>query len=280
MAVLNVTPDSFFDGGQYLNHHKAKERIAQLLSDGADIIDIGAESTRPGSTPVSPQEQLKRLEPAARFALEQGALVSVDTTDAEVAKQALSWGVQAINDVSCLKDPTLAELCAASNADLVLMHSRGEMSSMPGFSHYEGEYQDVVFDVMREWESARQQAESRGLSRDRIWFDPGLGFHKTSAQSAELMCRLAEFASLDAGLVLGASRKSFIGALDDSPPERRLGGSIAACLRAAEAGAKIFRVHDVQEVSQALLAYKVWSRPSQSASSGALASGKGATNLA
>lgn len=258
MAVLNVTPDSFFDGGHYVDNHKAEARIREMLSDGADIIDVGAESTRPGSTPIPAQEQLKRLEPSVRYALAQGAIVSVDTADATVAEQALSWGVQAINDVSCLKDPTLAQLCAEANADLILMHSRGEMSSMPGFSDYEGEYRDVISDISREWSLAREKAESKGLSRNRIWFDPGLGFHKTGAQSAEIMCRLSEFSSLDAGLVLGASRKSFIGALDGSPPERRLGGSIAACLRGVEADARILRVHDVQEVNQALLAFKAW----------------------
>ena len=277
MAVLNTTPDSFFDGGRYEKHHSAAQKIDEMLEEGADIIDIGAESTRPGAQEISPTEQLERLGHAVEYAVECGAMVSVDTTSAVVAREALKLGARVVNDVSCLRDSELARVVAELEADLIIMHSRGSMTTMPGFSRYDGSYSDIVSDVMTEWNQARQAASSAGVAPEKIWFDPGLGFHKTAAQSHDLMRRLSEFASLNSRIVVGASRKSFIGSLDDSPADRRLGGSIAACLRALDAGAEILRVHDVHDVRQALLAYQEWApkpsatRPSASPmSSGAI----------
>lgn len=259
MAVLNVTPDSFFDGGRHQHRDAAKRRIDELLAEGADLIDIGAESTRPGSREVSPNEQIERAASAITHAVEMGALVSIDTTQASVAEAALQLGARVINDVSCLTDPRLAQLAVEYDADLIIMHSRGSMTEMDTFSSYnEHAYQDVVLEVCQEWDAARNRAQETGLASERIWFDPGLGFHKSAKHSQTLLNRLEETRVLQAALVIGASRKSFIGALDGSAAERRLGGTIAACLRAVDAGAQVLRVHDPHEVRQALLARRAF----------------------
>lgn len=260
MAVVNTTPDSFFDGGRYLNHDAARARIDDVLAEGADIIDIGGESTRPGALTISAQEQIERALPAVEYAISRGACVSIDTTLPEVASRMAERGAKIINDVSCGQNAELARVAAEADCDLILMHSRGSMSQMPQFSQYDDlAYGDIVEDVKAEWSLARDQAIGMGLRPERIFFDPGLGFHKNAEQSSELLRRLDEFTGLGAGLVLGASRKSFIGALDNSAPEDRLGGSIAACLLAVQKGAKILRVHDVQATTQALLGLQTWS---------------------
>jgi len=259
MAVLNITPDSFFDGGQYASFHRARARIDELLEEGCDVIDIGAESTRPGSHAVSAQEQIDRSGAAIEYAVSQGACVSIDTTDPSVAEQALKLGASIVNDVSCLADPQLAQVALDGGADLIIMHSRGSMERTRSSPEYaQDAYADVVDEVTGEWKKAEARALASGVESHRIWFDPGLGFHKNAEHCATIMQRLHDFSGLGAGMVLGASRKSFIGALDASPPERRLGGSIAACLRALNAGVKVLRVHDVQEARQALVAYSNW----------------------
>lgn len=253
MGVLNVTPDSFSDGGEYLDPAAGRARIDALLAQGSDLIDIGAESTRPGSTPVAAAEQLARLEPAVRYALERGALVSVDTASAEVASRMLELGAHVINDVSCLSDVELARAVARHDALLVLMHSRGPMSQMPGFSVYPDDaYGDVVADVLTEWRQARDRAVEQGVAKDAIWLDPGLGFAKNARHSYTLMARLTELTHEGVPLVVGPSRKSFLAAADRAPAGERIGGTIAACLLAAGRGAKVLRVHDVAAVRQAL----------------------------
>ena len=261
MAVLNVTPDSFFDGGQHDQDETAKKRIDVLLAEGAEVIDIGAESTRPGAPAIAAPEQIERAASAISYAVNKGALVSIDTTLPAVAEAALQLGARVINDVSCLADPGLAELAIKYDADLIIMHSRGSMTHMEAFSVYdEHAYQDVVAEVCQEWSAARERALKLGLPSDRIWFDPGLGFHKSAQHSQTLLNRLEETLVLGAELVIGASRKSFIGALDGSTADRRLGGTIAACLRAVDAGARLLRVHDPYEVRQALLARRAFQR--------------------
>jgi dihydropteroate synthase len=261
MAVLNATPDSFYDGGRYTGQ-MAVERVRELADTGAFVVDIGGESTRPGATAVSSKEQLERIEAAVKAAVSltrQGAgiWVSVDTTDPRVAEAVLAWGVEVINDVSCLADPDLARVVAKGNATLLLMHARGPMSQMRGFSEYaEDGYGDVVEDVLREWSIARDTAVSSGLSRNDILFDPGIGFAKNARQSREVLRRLGEFSALETGIVVGPSRKSFLDVAELRVPERRLGATIAACLYAAEHGAMMVRVHDVEIVHQALLAYR------------------------
>jgi dihydropteroate synthase len=256
MGVLNVTPDSFSDGGRYLSADAAKARIDELLQEGADIIDIGGESTRPGSSPVPPAEQIERIRhPLVHAARERRAVVSVDTTSPAVARYALSEGASVINDVSCFADVELGRAVAEAGAALVLMHARGSMGQMRGYSDAPGDaYGDVVADVAREWRAAQGRAIASGVAPHEIVFDPGVGYMKSAAHSLELLRRLAEFAALGAPVLVGPSRKSFIvkATGDGAPPSERLGGTIAACLAAAEGGADILRVHDVAEVKQAL----------------------------
>ena len=263
MGVLNVTPDSFYDGGRYDDANHATRRIDRLLEGGADLIDIGAESTRPGAAAIAADEQIARLEPALRYALSKGALISVDTASAAVARHALGLGAHLINDVSCLADDALARACAEHGAPLVIMHSRGPAASMAGFSVYpDAGYQNVVEDVRREWRAARDRAIAAGMASEDIYFDPGLGFAKNAQQSYTLLARLSEFQG-EGLLVVGASRKSFLATVDGAPPSERLGGSVAACLLAAARGAAIVRVHDVREVRQALAVAAVVERESR-----------------
>ncbi|HMI82903.1 MAG TPA: dihydropteroate synthase [Polyangiaceae bacterium] len=256
MGVLNVTPDSFSDGGQYLSADASKRRVDELLEQGADIVDIGGESTRPGSSPVSPTEQIERIRhPLIHAARERRAVVSVDTTSPAVARYALAEGASIINDVSCLADPELGRVVAEAGGALVIMHARGSMSAMRGYSDAAGNaYGDVVADVAREWRAARERAVESGVPAGEIVFDPGLGYMKNAAHSLELLRRLGEFAALGAPVLVGPSRKSFIAKAtgSEAAPRERLGGTIAACLAAADGGANILRVHDVAEVKQAL----------------------------
>ena len=257
MGIVNVTPDSFFDGGSLLDPGAARSRIEQLVADGASTVDIGGESSRPGASSIPADEQIRRIEPAVKHAVSLGrALVSVDTTSPVVARHMLELGADLINDVSCLADPELAGVVAAHDAVLLLMHARG---SMAGFSKYpESGYADVVAEVTTEWARARDRAVARGIPPERVWFDPGIGFSKSARHSFEVIQRLREFTLLGVPVVVGPSRKSFINAADGAsaggaaPPSERLGGTIAACLAAAARGAAVLRVHDVADVRQAL----------------------------
>jgi dihydropteroate synthase len=252
MGVLNVTPDSFFDGGRYDDAARAAQRIDELVAEGADVIDLGGESTRPGAPAIAGSEQIRRLEPALAHALKSGALVSIDTTSPLVADYALRLGAHLINDVSCLADADLARVCAAHGAPLIVMHARGPAASMAGFSVYPDQgYSNLIEDVRREWRSARDRAVLCGMSAADVYFDPGLGFAKNARQSYALLAELAQFQS-EGLIVIGPSRKSFLAATDGAPPDQRLGGSVAACLLARTRGAAILRVHDVREVRQAL----------------------------
>jgi dihydropteroate synthase len=256
MGVLNATPDSFSDGGRYLTPGAAKKRVDELLAQGADVIDIGGESTRPGAAPVAAAEQIERIRhPLLHAARERHAVVSVDTTSAEVARYALSEGASVINDVSCLADTAVAAAVAEKGGAIVIMHARGSMREMRGYSDAPGDaYGDIVADIAREWRAARDRAMHGGVDARDIVFDPGLGYMKNAAHSLELLRRLGEFASLQAPLLVGPSRKSFIAKITSSgaAPDERLGGTIAACLAAADGGTHILRVHDVAEVKQAL----------------------------
>lgn len=247
-----MTPDSFSDGGQFLDPNAAARRIDQHLAEGAEMIDIGPESSRPGSTAVAPVTQLERAEPALRHALARGALISIDTTSTVVAEACLKRGVHMVNDVSCLGDEDLARVVRDYDAELILMHSRGSMESMSYSRYPTSGYTDVVAQVRQEWEDARDRAVRAGLRADRIWFDPGLGFHKSAEQSLELLARLDEFRSLEVPIVVGASRKSFLSSFDGPTPGDRLGGSVAAALQAARLGAEVLRIHDVAATAQAL----------------------------
>jgi dihydropteroate synthase len=253
MGVLNVTPDSFSDGGSHFSPESARARVDALLAEGADLIDIGGESTRPGSVPVAPREQIERVTPAIVHARERGAVVSIDTASPVVAERALALGARVVNDVSCLADDSLARVTARGGGVLVLMHSREPMSTLSGFSEYpDSAYGDVVKDVLAEWRSARDRALGVGMRASDVWLDPGIGFAKNARQSFELLRRLDELCGEGVPVVVGPSRKSFIASLDGAPPGARLGGTIAACLHAVNQGASVLRVHDVAAVRQSL----------------------------
>lgn len=263
MGILNLTPDSFFDGGRYVSAAAAERRIDSLIAEGATIIDIGGESSRPGAAPVPAALQIERIAHAVGYAVTRaGVLVSVDTTSPEVADQMLASGAHMINDVSCLADADLARVTAQHGATLIVMHARGPMRHMTGFSEYpEDGYGDVVRDVSGEWQAARERALDSGLEPDQVWFDPGIGFNKNARHSFELLGRLAEFRELGVPIVVGPSRKSFINAVFEAPAEARLGGTIAACVHAVQNGADIVRVHDVRDVAQAIAVSRAITRP-------------------
>ncbi len=260
MGIVNRTPDSFFDGGSFMGDKAARARVQQLVADGADIIDVGGESTRPGAAAVPAEEQLNRLGNIIELVVSEGARASVDTTLPEVAQRALDSGATLINSVSLEPAAELGALAARCGAELVLTHCRGQMAAMRGFSNYSDDgYHDVVEQVAAEWKEAAQRALDAGLDADALLFDPGLGFTKNASQSLQLCARLAELKALVGHrLLVGPSRKSYIAhtvATDGAtppPPEQRLGGSIAAALDCAGNGADILRVHDVAEICQAL----------------------------
>lgn len=252
MGILNATPDSFSDGGRYPSEAALAQRIDELLAEGADVIDIGGESTRPGAPPVSADEQKARVLGAVASASRRGALVSIDTTLPEVAAAACAAGARIVNDVSCLADRALARVAREHQAALLIMHSRGSMTAMAGFSSYPAHgYDDVVGEVHDELARARRAALDEGLAPEQVWVDPGLGFHKSAEHSYALLRHLERLSDLGP-VVVGASRKSFLARDVTAAPAERLGGTVAACLAAARRGAAMLRVHDVRAVRQAL----------------------------
>jgi dihydropteroate synthase len=249
MGVVNVTPDSFSDGGLYLDPEAAISHGVDLVEAGAAILDVGGESTRPGAEEVPLEEELRRVLPVVQGLAGLEAEVSIDTSKAPVAAAALDAGAVIVNDVTALRgDPEMAALCAERGATVVLMHMLGSPRTM----QEDPVYEDVVAEV-KEFLTARLEAAvAAGIARERIWLDPGIGFGKTAAHNLELLRRLSELVELGRPLVVGTSRKSFIGRLDGSSAGERLGGTIASSVLAAAAGAEVLRVHDVAEVRQAL----------------------------
>jgi dihydropteroate synthase len=255
MGICNVTPDSFSDGGRFLAPNTARARIDELLAEGADFVDVGGESTKPGARPVPAGEQIARVLDVVRYAVGAGACVSVDTTSAEVAAACLDHGACLINDVSCLREASLARAVARAGAALILMHTRGLPQEMTDFGSYPADgYKDVVRETCAEWWSAAQRARSLGVPADAIVMDPGLGFAKSARQSGELLARVREIVeAVDVPVAVGPSRKSFLTTVDPgTAPEHRLGASIAAALHAARSGVAILRVHDVRATRQAI----------------------------
>jgi dihydropteroate synthase len=259
MGVCNRTPDSFFDGGRFLEDAAASSLVARLVAEGAQIVDIGAESTRPGASPVCADEQIARIGGLVRASAAAGAVVSVDTTSPIVAEWALGEGARIVNTVSLEPAGELGAIAARHGASLVLMHCRGSMTEMRGYSVYADDaYDDVVSAVAREWSAAAERALASGLPREDLVFDPGLGFAKNARQSVELCARLDELVALGFPVLVGPSRKSFLArvaagdAEELAPPAERLGGTIAAVLACVARGAAIVRVHDVAPVKQAL----------------------------
>jgi dihydropteroate synthase len=259
MGVVNVTPDSFSDGGSYLDSGAAVAHARELVAQGADILDVGGESTRPGAESVSPREELLRVLPVLEGLAAAGldARVSIDTSKAAVARAAIAAGAVIVNDVTALRgDPAMAEAIAESGVDCCLMHMLGEPRTM----QREPRYGDVVDEVRAFLEERLSFAVRAGIDEQRVMLDPGIGFGKTIAHNLELLERLAELAALGRPLVVGTSRKSFLGRLladaaGEAEPvgvERRLSGTIATNVLALERGASVFRVHDVAPVHDAL----------------------------
>jgi dihydropteroate synthase len=250
---LNVTPDSFSDGGRFADAGAAAAAGADMAAQGAAIIDVGGESTRPGAKPVWQGDEIERVEPVIRQLASGGAAVSIDTRQAEVMTAALGAGARLINDVSALTyDPRSAEIAAAAGVPVVLMHHQGDPATMQDAPRYD----DVLVEVYLWLEERIAAAEAAGIARAKILVDPGFGFGKTVAHNLEIMNGLALFHSLGCPIVVGASRKRTIGALaGEAPPDQRLGGSVAFALKAADQGVQIIRAHDVFETVQAL---KVW----------------------
>lgn len=249
MGIVNVTPDSFSDGGLYLDVQRAVRHGQRLVEDGADVLDIGGESTRPNSAPVSLGEELRRVIPVVKaLAGRIKASISVDTSKADVARQALDAGATMINDVTALRDPRMGPVIARAGASVVLMHMHGTPQTMQRAPRY----RNVVADVRTFLAQAITRANAAGIKADRIWIDPGLGFGKTVEHNLRLMRELEAFGTLGAPIVVGPSRKSFIGNILDVETSERLSGTLACVAAAAEHGARMVRVHDVKETAQFL----------------------------
>jgi dihydropteroate synthase len=251
MGILNVTPDSFSDGGELADDPSlALARAYAMVEAGAALLDVGGESTRPGAALVGLDEELRRVLPVIEaLARELPVPISVDTRKAAVASAALAAGAAVVNDVSALAhDPAMGEVAARAGAGLVLMHMRGEPSTMMEHARYG----DLMREVARELEGAIAKARAAGVSDAAIVVDPGVGFAKTAEQNLTLIRRLAELTELGRPILVGPSRKSFLGRILDVPPEERVAGTVAACVAAYVQGARIFRVHDVLPVVQAL----------------------------
>jgi dihydropteroate synthase len=253
MGVLNVTPDSFSDGGRFNVPERALAQARRMVAEGADIIDIGAESTRPyGSEPVSAEQELERLQPILADVVSLGIPVSIDSMKSAVVAWALDAGASIANDVWGLqRDPGMAKLLAARNRPVIVMHNRDRVDADL----------DIMQDIAAFFERSLAIAEKAGISRVNIVLDPGIGFGKTPEQSMTALARLGELNIFGLPLLVGASRKRFISSVSPSEPHQRLGGSIAAHLVAASGGARIIRTHDVSETVQALrVAAAIWEK--------------------
>jgi len=250
MGILNVTPDSFSDGGAFLDDpEEGRAQAATMLEAGAALVDIGGESTRPGAAAVWEGDELKRVVPAVEYCAAMGAAISVDTRRASVMEAAIAAGAHMINDVSALRhDPRSAELVARSGCPVVLMHAPGAGDDL----HADGDYDSVVFEVFDTLRERRDAAVAAGISRAGIILDPGIGFGKSVAENLALINALPLFHALGQPLMLGASRKRMIGALSgEAPAHERLGGSVALALAGMNAGVQLLRVHDVAATVQA-----------------------------
>jgi dihydropteroate synthase len=249
MGVVNATPDSFSDGGLFLDPEAAVARALELGGEGADLVDVGGESTRPGAPAVPADEEIRRVVPVIERLRARGFTlpISVDTSKGVVARSALAAGADLVNDVTALSDPELARAVAAAGAPVVLMHTRGTPADMQSRAVYD----DVVRDVARELEAALSRAAAAGIPRDRVLLDPGIGFAKTAEQSVELLARVGELRALGCPLLVGPSRKSFIGKVTGAPVTERVPGTLAAVTACVLGGVEMLRVHDVGPARQA-----------------------------
>jgi dihydropteroate synthase len=250
MGVVNVTPDSFSDGGLWLDHDDAVAHGRELVAEGAAILDVGGESTRPGADPVDAEEELRRVVPVLERLRDSGAQLSIDTMKASVARAAIGAGATLVNDVSALRaDPELAGVCADAGCDVCLMHMLGDPRTMQRDPRYE----DVVAEVRAFLEERLAAAVAAGIAEERILLDPGIGFGKTAEHNLSLLRHLDALAALGRPVVVGTSRKSFLGKLTGRPQAReRVAGTLATNVLALERGATVFRVHDVAPTVEAL----------------------------
>jgi dihydropteroate synthase len=254
MGIVNVTPDSFHDGGRRLDPQAAIEHGRTLADAGAAILDVGGESTRPGAKEVTEEEELARVMPVVEALAADGHVVSVDTRKAAVMARAVSAGARMINDITALRhDPQSLAVAARLDVPVVLMHSRGEPAHMQSLTQYD----DLIANVLAELAARVKACLAAGMNKHHLIIDPGLGFAKDAGQSARLLSHMAEFHRLECPVLIGASRKSFIGELAGAArTDDRLPGSLAAALWAAQQGAAILRVHDVAETIQALAIFR------------------------
>lgn len=251
MGVLNATPDSFSDGGRFLDPDAAARRAVQLVEEGAGILDVGGESTRPGAEEIPAAEEVARVVPVIEAIRRAGVSVpiSIDTRKSAVARAALAAGAAIVNDVSALSDPEMAAVAAEHGAGLVLMHMKGTPRTM----QERPEYDDVTAEVADSLAAAMDRAALAGVAPDRIALDPGIGFGKTVEHNLTLIREIPRLLRLGRPVLLGVSRKAFIGRLlGDAPPERRVHGTVGACVAGFDRGARIFRVHDVRPAVEAL----------------------------
>jgi dihydropteroate synthase len=249
MGIVNVTPDSFSDGGAFLDPGDAAAHAQRLINEGADILDIGGESTRPGAEAVEAPQEIDRVVPVISAVVGVGTVISIDTSKAVVASAALSAGATIVNDVTALGDPDMAGVVAERGAGLVLMHMLGTPRTMQENPTYE----DVVDDIKAFLAGRIERAVDAGVPEEKIWIDPGIGFGKTVEHNLELLRRLGEFRELGRPILVGTSRKSFIGKLTGAEVGDRLGGTLATDVLAYANGAEIIRVHDVAPAREALI---------------------------
>ena len=249
-GILNITPDSFSDGGLYLNPKKAFNKAIKLLNDGCDIIDIGGESSRPGSTPISSQEEIDRIIPVVeKIKNEVECLISVDTYKADVASEAIKYGANIVNDISGLShDPDMIDLVVKNNIPVILMHMQGDPKSM----QKNPSYHNVIDEISTFFKKQIEKLNIKGFPLDKIILDPGIGFGKTLQHNLKILKNIDIICNLGHHTLIGTSRKSFIGDILNCPPEKRLEGTISSNLYAIIKGVKIIRVHDVLESRKAL----------------------------
>jgi dihydropteroate synthase len=246
MGILNVTPDSFSDGGKFLESDKAIDHAAQMIEEGADMIDVGGESSRPGAVPVSVEEELERVIPVIQKLAERfETMISIDTTKAVVAREALKTGASVINDITALNSDTqMIHVIKDSGCQVILMHIQGTPQTMQENPTYAA---DVIKDIENYFGTVLQKTQKAGIQQDKIILDPGIGFGKTVEHNLTILRRLSELSELGYPIAIGVSRKSFIGKILEVPLEERLEGSLAAAAVAVWNGAKILRVHEVRE---------------------------------
>ncbi|MDI9635591.1 dihydropteroate synthase [Kamptonema cortianum] len=259
VGILNVTPDSFSDGGKYSSIRSAVDHALDMLRNGADLIDLGGESTRPGAEPVDVEEELNRVLPVASEFQEHQIPFSIDTTKPAVAKKCLELGAIAVNDVSGLGSAEMIRLCRDFNCSVVIMHSQGKPKTM----QRNPVYKNVVEEVLRFLLARAQISIDSGIAKDKIWLDPGIGFGKTTAHNLQILEEISKLADTAFPIYLGVSRKRFIGVLagsetDPAPPEDRIIGSVEVALEAARHGVKALRVHDVRETVMRLQSEYLW----------------------